>query len=171
MAEVNLAGNVRGNGCPGPVREQCLDRGGGQGLDPQLRQRPRLKLTRASGEQHRDPVRLKPPRRERESPLRVSVHPLRVIDQAEERALLGSFGEQRQHRERHPIKIRRIVVAERERASQRRRLRLRKPLQQPEHRPQKLMQRGERQLGLRFDTPRLKHRHVVHPEANLVDQG
>ena len=32
------------------------------------------------------------------------------------------------------------------------------------------MQRGERQLSLRFDTPRLEHRHVVHREANLVDQ-
>ena len=166
----NFASNIRGNGRPSPVREQRLDRGGGQGLDAQLRQRPRLELTRASREQHRDPVGLEPPRRERESLLRVSVHPLRVIDQAEERALLGSFGEQRQHCERHAIEIRRIVVAERERASQRRRLRLRKPLQQPEYGAQQLMQRGERQLSLRFDTPRLEHRHVVHREANLVDQ-
>ena len=42
----NLASNLRGNGCPSPVREQRLDRGGGQGLDAQLRQRARLELTR-----------------------------------------------------------------------------------------------------------------------------
>ena len=141
-----------------------------RGLDAQLRQRARLELTHASREEHRDPVGLESPRRERESLLRVSVHPMRVVDQAEERALLGCFGEQGEDRERHAIEIRRIVVAERERASQRRRLRFRKPLQQPEYRPQQLMQRGERQLSLRFDTPRLKHRHVAHGEANLVDQ-
>ena len=124
------------DGCPSPVREQRLDRGGGQGLDAQLRQRTRLELTHASREQHRDPVGLKSPRRECESLLRVSIHPMRVVDQAEERALLGCFGEQRQHCERHAIQIRGIVVAERERASQRRRLRLRKPLQQPEYRAQ-----------------------------------
>ena len=95
---------------------------------------------------------------------------MRVVDQAEERALLGCFGEQREDCERHAIEIRRIVVAERERASQRRRLRFRKPLQQPEYGAQKLMQRGERQLSLRFNTPRLEHRHVVHRGANLVDQ-
>ena len=41
---------------------------------------------------------------------------MRVVDQAEERALLGSFGEQRQNCERHAVEIRRIAVAQSERA-------------------------------------------------------
>ena len=95
----------------------------------------------------RDSVGLQTAGGERECLGRVAVHPLRVVDHAEERLVFGCLCEQCENSERHAIEVGRTAAFQRERGSERARLRRRQPLEQPEGRAQQLMQRCERQLA------------------------
>ena len=53
----------------------------------------------ADGEHHRDPLREQAPRDERQRLRGPAVEPLRVVDQAHQRPLLGRLGQQAQHRQ------------------------------------------------------------------------
>ncbi len=89
------------------------------------------------------------------------VEPLRVVHQAHDGPLLGGQREQPEQRraDREP-RLRRDRL-ERQRAGQRRGLRLRQPGAQGEHRRAQLRERRERHPDLRLDAARPQHRHAL----------
>ena len=116
-ATTHAAARARRAGCPGPRRgcgpyaliERRADDRGEQlarilvrePLQPQVRQ-PRQFIElggSADGEQQHDRLRSEPPGHERQHQGRGLIKPLGVIDQAEQRQLLGGIGQQAEHRE------------------------------------------------------------------------
>ncbi len=79
------------------------------------------------------------------------IEPLRIVDQAHERTLLGRLGQQTQDRERDEEAIRCRAVVQPERRPQRVTLRAWQPVELAEHRRAQLMQPGERELHLRLN--------------------
>ena len=100
---------------------------GGQPLDHELRQPLELVLVAgfAQPEHQSHALRQEPPRHERERLRGHPVEPLRVVDDAYERLLLGRVGQQAQDRQSHEEAIRRRSGAEAERRAQRVALRAR----------------------------------------------
>jgi len=76
---------------------------------------------------------------------------VRVVDEDEERRLLGGRGEQAQRGGADGEALARGRARERKRAGERGRLRLRDPLQAAEERPEELREGGEREPGLGLD--------------------
>lgn len=153
-----------------PVDPQFVESGG-----PELR-RVRVPY----GEDQRDPLGVQPAGREDQRLRRRPVQPLRVVDQAEQRLLLGQFGEQRQHRQsdEEPVAAARRGVPHPERRPQRPGLRPRQAVDPVEHGPQQQVQPGVRQRALELDTgpaqdpqpgPGAGH-HVVE-QGRLADPG
>ena len=150
---------------------------GGQSLDHELRQP--LEHVLAVGVAHRehqpDPLRQEPARHERERLRRDPVEPLRVVDDAHERLLLGGVGQQAQDRQPDEEAIRRRSVAQAERRAQRVALRARQMPETAEHRCAQRMQAGERELHLGLDArrpgdpaSRRGHRQVLQ-QGGLAD--
>ena len=156
--------------CARTVGQQLPHRHGVQRPQAQLGQRARLELTLTRSEQHRHSLGVQPPRGEHQRLLRVVVNPLRVVDDAKQRPLLGHLREQREHRERNTVQIRRGVLAQPERALQRRRLRSRDPLERAQRGPEELVERGVRQPRLRLDPPGLERGHVARFCSRLVQK-
>jgi hypothetical protein len=113
---------------------------------------------------------VQPPRGEHQRLLRVVVDPLRVVDDAEQRPLLGHLREQREHRKRNTVQIRGGVLAQPERALQRHCLRSWDPLERAERGPEELVERRVRQPRLRLDPPGLERRHAASFRPRLVQQ-
>ena len=146
-------------------------------VDEELRQAGELVRVAwlADGEHHGDPLGQQSPRDERQCLPGGSVEPLRIVDHARERTLLGRVGQQAQDRERDQEAIRRPALLEPERLPQRRALRARKVAQPVEHRAAELMQARERQLHLGLhagganDAPARCLLHDVLQQRGLAD--
>jgi hypothetical protein len=81
--------------------EQLRRRLGPEALEPELRQAASLeapRLTVARREEHHDALRLEPPRRKCERVSRRAVEPLRIVDHAQQRLLLGRLREEVEYR-------------------------------------------------------------------------
>ena len=79
------------------------------------------------------------------------VQPVRVIDEADQRLLLGYVGEQAQHSQPDEEAVRRVAGHQPERRSERIALRPGKSIEPLQHRPAQLVQTGVGQLHLRLD--------------------
>jgi hypothetical protein len=108
----------------------------------------------ALGEQQHYRLRVQAPRHEREHLGRGPVQPLGIIDQAQQRPLLGGVGEQAEHRQadQEPVGLRPRTHPERR--PERVALRRRQPPEAAQHRPAQLMQAGKGKLHLRLDPGR-----------------
>jgi hypothetical protein len=131
----------------------------------------------AGGEQAHHPLGLQPPGGEGQRLRRRAVQPLGLVDQAQQRPLLGRLAEQAQHRHRdqEPVvgparEAPALRGAEAEGAAEGRRLRAGQPAGQAQHGPEQLVQGGERQLGLGLDPGRPEHRHPLGLPGGMVEQ-
>ena len=94
------------------------------------------------------------------------IQPLRVVDQAQQRVLLGGVGQQAQGGQADQEAVRRRPGTQAERGRQRLALGTREPLQAVQHRRQQLVHPGVGELHLRLDTCGMRH-----PAARrLLDQ-
>ena len=127
-----------------------------QAADRQLRQAPEplVRPARARREDQGDRLGQQPAGDERERLRRGLVQPLRVVDQADQRPLLGDIGQQAQYRQSDQEPIRRAAVAQPECRAQRVALRAGQVIQMVQHRRAQLVQPGERQLHLRLHARR-----------------
>ena len=125
-----------------------------QTVDGHLRE-PRQLLARLTLREH-DGHRLgsQPPRHEGECLRRGAVEPLRVVDDAEQRLLLGHLGQEGQRREPDEESIGRFTRAQPEGRGKRVALRVRQMRETIQHRRAELMQAGERKLHLGLDARR-----------------
>lgn len=89
---------------------------------------------------------------EREHLRRGAIEPLLVVDDADQRLLLGDIGKQAQDGQAPEEPIRRLSRADTEERAQGVALRNRQAVQPVQHGRQQLVQRGERQIHLRLDT-------------------
>ena len=96
---------------------------------------------------------------ERQDLRRRLIEPLGVVDDADERLLLGDVGEQRQRREPDQEAVWRGALAQPEHRRQRAALGRRQPLEVIEHGRTELMQPAVGQLHLRLDTHRSGEAH------------
>ena len=122
-------------------------------VDGQLRQ-PGEDLVADAGPccaHERDPLGEEPAGDESEDLRRGAVEPLRVVDDADERLLLGDLGEQRQRGEPHQEPVRRGTGALAEHRRERFPLRDGQPVEVIQHRSAELMQAAVGQLHLRLD--------------------
>ena len=113
---------------------------------------PRL----SNGEHDRHRLRQQPSRDESEDLIRSLVQPLRVIDETEQRLLLGHGGQQAEHGEGDEEPVRSTSGRPAQRDAQRIPLRLRKGIETSKHRRAQLMHAGERQLHLGLDARDLR---------------
>ena len=129
---------------------------GGQPLDHQLRETfEPLRVARLAHPKYQsNPFGQETTRHEREHPYRHPVKPLRVVDDAHKRPLLGGVGKQAQDSQTDQETIRRGTGAEAKRRAQRQALRARQPPEAAEHRHTQRMQAGECELHLRLDAGR-----------------
>lgn len=126
---------------------------GGQSFDHELRQSFELVLVAglAQREHQSHPLRQKAPRHERERLHGHPIEPLRVVDDADERLLLGGVGEQAQDGQADQEAIRRGTGAHAERRVQRVALRDWQMPETAKHRCAQRMQAGECELHLGLD--------------------
>ena len=150
---------------------------GGQPVDHELRQPLELVLVAglAQREHQSHPLRQQASRHERERLRRHPIEPLRVVDDAHERLLLGDVGQQAQDRQADQEAIRRRTGAQAERRAQRVALRARQMPETAEHRRAQRMQAGERELHLGLDARRpgdpasLRGRRQMPQQGGLAD--
>ena len=131
--------------------------------EPQIRQPRQLvgigRLTHR--EQQQDRLGLQAPGDEGKHLCRRPIEPLGVVDQAQQRRLLGSLGHEAQRREADQEAIGLLARAQPERGLERVALRQRQPLEAVEQRAAQLMQAGERKLHLRLDAHRANDARTV----------
>ena len=106
---------------------------------------------RSRGEHERDTLGEEPPGDETQNLRRCMIEPLRVVDDAEERLLLGDLSEQRQRREPHQQTVGCRTGAPPEHRRERVALRAGKPFEVVQHRRAKLMEPAVGELQLRLD--------------------
>ena len=124
----------------------------------------RVELARvvvARPDEHGDRVGLQPPRHEHERLGRRAVEPVGVVDDAQQRPLVGGGGEQAQHGDRDQEAVLDPLGRQPEGAAQRGGLHVGQLAGAVEHRPQQLVQAGEGQLGLGLDAGPREHAHPV----------
>ena len=143
-----------------PTRDHRVQQGAGIGVaqarDHKLR-KPRQLLVFAGlthREHHGDRFRQEAARDERKRLRRGPVEPLCIIDQADERPLLGRLGQQSERRQTDQEAVRRLPGAQAECRAQRVALRPGQARQAAQHRRAELMQAGERDLHLGLDARR-----------------
>ena len=124
----------------------------------------------ARAEEQRDALGVEPPRHELERIGRAGVEPVRIVDEAQDGALLGELGQQREAAGVDEEALLRTAVGESERRAQGDRLRARQPVEQPQRGTQQLVQGGERQLGLGLDATGAEHVHVARAGARVLEQ-
>ena len=108
----------------------------------------------ADGEDQPDRLGPQTTRHERQRLRRGRVEPLRVVDEADQRPLLGHVGQQAEDGQADEEPIRGIAVAQTERGAERFALRAGKALHAIQGRRAELMQPRERELHLRLDARR-----------------
>ena len=167
--------DVVGHRGAGRFGEQRAGRVGGQRREREGRDAvggERAAFAVAGGEHDRDPVGAEPPDGDQYRVGGGLVEPLRVVDDAQHRRVLGRFGEHRQGRERRQERFDRDVVGLAERGPQRAGLRCREPVEDAEHRTQEPVQRGERQRRLGLHALGAQHLHVVAGGRDeVLEQG
>ena len=114
-------------------------------------------------EHERDPLRQQTARHERERSARRAVEPLRVVDDAQERLLLGGFGEEPENREPDEKRARRLSGAEPECDAERVTLRIGQTLDELEDRRTELLQRRVVELHLPLDARQSERRANPRP--------
>jgi hypothetical protein len=115
----------------------------------------------ARAEQQHHALRVEPPRHELQRVGGPLVEPVRVVDEAQDRPVLGELGQQRETGGVDEEALLAGAVGQAERRLERGGLRRRQPVEVAQRRPQQLVQRGERQLGLGFHPARGQHVHVA----------
>jgi hypothetical protein len=98
------------------------------------------------------------------------IEPLLIVDQAEQRVLLGHVGQKAQHRQPDQEPIWRRPGTHAERGPQRLALWSREPLEAVQHRPQQLVQPGEGELHLRLDPGDASHPAAGRLLGQVVQQ-
>ena len=141
-----------------------------EGQDVKLRQSSEQVARRSRGEYERDLLRQQAASHERERPRRCTVQPLRVIDNSQQRSLSGSLGQQAEDRQSDQEGVRRGSRDESERDAKRLVLRLWEALYKLEERGAQLLNRGERELHLRFDPGRLGGPKLARSLDRVVEQ-
>ena len=111
-----------------------------------------------------------PARHERQRLRRRAVQPLGVVDQADQRLLAPDLGQQPEQRQADQEAIRRRARAQAERGAQRVALRAGQGVEPVEHRRAQLLQRGERQPGLRLHARGARHLAVGRPLGHVGQQ-
>ena len=137
----------------------------------ELWESPRTEALAAGGEEHDDAFRLEPPRRERERAGRRLVEPVRVVDHAEERAVVSRGGEQAQRRGADVEAAGALRLGERQCAAQRVRLHRRQLRQPVEQRAHELVQARVRELRLGLDAERAHDPRIARSRDGVLEQG
>jgi hypothetical protein len=122
-----------------------------QRIDRELRKAEQATSNAASRKREGDPLREQPTRDEGERCARCVIEPLRVVDDAQERALVGLFGEEAENGESNHERARWAARAQAERHGQRVTLRVGKTLDEFEERRAEVLQRCVVELGLPLD--------------------
>ena len=130
----------------------------------------RARFPRADGEQRRDPLGSEPARCEDERLRRRPVEPVRVVQNEDERCVGGSRPQQAQRSGGNGEAVAGHRWPERERARQRRCLRLGESDRAVEDRPQQLVERTERELGFGLHAPRGEHTHPGRAPRRILEQ-
>jgi hypothetical protein len=112
-----------------------------------------------------------PPTREDQRFPRLAIHPLRVIDQAQQRAVRGGLGQQRQGGQPGQKAVDAGTFGQTERGPQRRRLRRGQRVQPAQAVPEHQMQRRERQFELGFDPGAPQYREVLRFRHGMLQKG
>ena len=179
-ASARMRARTDSSSAPGERRVQQRVRVGGvQARDRELGQAAERLLVRglAEREHERDALGQQAARDEGERLCRDPVEPLRVVDDAQQRALLGRVGEQREHRQPDQEAVGRRAHGQPERRAQGVALGRREPPQMPEQRRAQPVQAGERELHLGLDAGRPRDPEVVRggremaEERGLADTG
>ena len=140
---------------------------------PQLGQAMRIELpciAFARPDEDRDRIGLQPAGDEHERLGRRAVEPVRVVDDAQQRLRIGGRREQAQDRHRDEEAVLHALGRQPERAPQRGGLHVGQLVGDVEHRPQQLVQPGERQLGLGLDAGAGEHPHPVGARQRVLQQ-
>ena len=124
----------------------------------------------ARGEQEHDALGVEPPCDELQRIRGPGVEPMRVVDEAQHRPLLGELGQQRQAAGVDEEALLPAAVREPERGPQRGGLGRGQAVDQAKRGAQQLLERRERQLGLRLHPARAQHVHVARTRARVVKQ-
>jgi hypothetical protein len=98
------------------------------------------------------------------------VEPLRVIDDADQRAVLRRVRQQAQDRQAHEEPVRRTAIAYAERRPERLALRTREPVQPVHERRAQLLQPRVRELHLRLDAGRPRDRAARRVLRQVLQQ-
>ncbi len=156
--------------CAQPRSEQGLRVGRAESFDEQLRKRCKI-LDRHSGrEDERDVLGQQPARDERQRLRRTAIEPVRVVDDAQQRAAVCGAGEQIQDRESDEEPVGRGAGAQSERGPGRVALRLGQLPDAIEHRRTELVQTGERQLHLTLDTRGFRDREALRRVDEILQE-
>ena len=142
-----------------------------QGPDVQLRQPAERGARLARREHDRDPLRQQAPGNERERACRRTIEPVRVVDEAQERPLLGGLRQQAEHREPHEERIRRLAGAQPERDGERFALGCGQGLHQVGDRRAELLERRVRQLHLPLDADDPQNPEVPRGLDRILEQS
>ena len=124
----------------------------------------------AGGEQQDDALGVEAAGDELQRVRRPGVEPVRVVDEAQHRPLLGELGQQRQTGGVDEEALLPSAVRQPERGLQRGGLWRGQAVDEAQGGAQQLLERGERQLGLRFHPARGQHVHLARAGARVLEQ-
>ena len=136
----------------------------------ELRQAGERVAELARREDEHDPLGQEAASHEREHSRRGAVEPLRVVDDAQERLLLGGLRQQVEDREPDEERVRRPSGAEPERDLERLALRIGQALHELEARRAQLLQRREGELHLSLDPDRAGDAEVRRRLDRVLEQ-
>ncbi len=144
-----------------------------------LEPRPDRDRPAAVGAEEDDPLGAEPAAGEQQRLERAVVEPLAVVDERQQRLLLGGRGEQAEHARHDRVAIAAGRLAERERPAQRGGLGRRDRVEPVEQRPEQLAQAREGDVGLGLHPARAQDRHAggdrlrarVLEQRGLADPG
>ena len=141
-------------------------------FDHELRQPLQLAVLAglAEPEDQRDRLGEQPARDEREDLRRGAVEPLRIVDQADQRLLLGGVTQETQHGQADQETIRCLAGPQAEGGGQRFTLRRGQPLEPVQQRRTQLLQPGERELHLGLDADRVEYPAARRPLGHVLQQ-
>ena len=143
---------------------------GAQRLHAELREAGQSGAHVTRREHEHDPLRQQAARHERERSGRCAVEPLRVVDHAQKRLLLGGLGEETENREPDKKRARRLSGAEPEGDAERVPLRIRQTLAELQDRRTELLQRRVVELHLPLDARSPNDAKILTHLDRVVEQ-
>ena len=141
-----------------------------QALDGEIRQPEQVGAWLPDGDYEQDGLGQQAARGEGQGPSGRPVQPVAVIDQTDQRTVLGRLGQQAEHRQANEEMIWWRPGSQAERGRERVALWLRQPRQATEQGGAELVERGERQLHLRFHAGRPEQPQVPRRPGCIVQQ-